>query len=560
MDEKKVIYSMLGVGKIYPPNRQVLKDISLSYFYGAKIGVLGLNGAGKSSLLRIMAGIDQDYLGQIVISPGYTVGFLEQEPLLDGSKTVRQIVEEGVQEVVDTLREFDEINAKFAEDLTPAEMERLLERQGEVQEKLDLMNAWDLDSRLDLAMDALRCPPGDMPVSALSGGERRRVALCRLLLQEPDILLLDEPTNHLDAESVAWLEQHLQRYKGTVIAVTHDRYFLDNVAGWILELDRGYGIPWKGNYSSWLEQKKQRLATEEKQESLRQKTLQRELEWINMAPKARQAKGKARLNAYEKLLDQDVERAERNLEIYIPPGPRLGDIVVSARNVAKSFGDKLLYEDLTFDLPPGGIVGVIGPNGAGKTTLFRMIVGQEQPDSGQLVVGGTVKLAYVDQSRESLAPAKSVWEEISGGQDQLNLGSRTINSRAYVARFNFTGSDQQKKVGALSGGERNRLHLAKMLKSGANLLLLDEPTNDLDVNTLRALEEALENFAGCAVIISHDRWFLDRVATHILAFEGDSQSFWFPGNYSHYEADRRKRLGAAADRPHRITYRKLRRV
>jgi ATP-binding cassette ChvD family protein len=422
------------------------------------------------------------------------------------------------------------------------------------------MNAWDLDSRLDLAMDALRCPPGDMPVSALSGGERRRVALCRLLLQEPDILLLDEPTNHLDAESVAWLEQHLQRYKGTVIAVTHDRYFLDNVAGWILELDRGYGIPWKGNYSSWLEQKKQRLATEEKQESLRQKTLQRELEWINMAPKARQAKGKARLNAYEKLLDQDVERAERNLEIYIPPGPRLGDIVVSARNVAKSFGDKLLYEDLTFDLPPGGIVGVIGPNGAGKTTLFRMIVGQEQPDSGQLVVGGTVKLAYVDQSRESLAPAKSVWEEISGGQDQLNLGSRTINSRAYVARFNFTGSDQQKKVGALSGGERNRLHLAKMLKSGANLLLLDEPTNDLDVNTLRALEEALENFAGCAVIISHDRWFLDRVATHILAFEGDSQSFWFPGNYSHYEADRRKRLGAAADRPHRITYRKLRRV
>jgi ATP-binding cassette ChvD family protein len=560
VDDKKIIYSMLGVGKIYPPNNQVLKDISLSYFYGAKIGVLGLNGSGKSSLLRIMAGVDEDYIGKIVKSPGYTIGYLQQEPVLDSSKTVRQIVEEGVQEIVDTLREFDEINARFAEDISPEEMEQLLERQGEVQEKLDHLNAWDLDSRLDLAMEALRCPPGDTPVSILSGGERRRVALCRLLLKEPDILLLDEPTNHLDAESVAWLEQHLQRYAGTVIAVTHDRYFLDNVAGWILELDRGQGIPWKGNYSSWLAQKQQRLAAEEKSESQRQKTLQRELEWIRMAPKARQAKGKARINAYEKLLDQDRDRVARDLEIYVPPGPRLGDVVVSARHVAKGFGDNLLYEDLTFDLPPGGIVGVIGPNGAGKTTLFRMIVGQEQPDSGELVVGSTVKLAYVDQSRETLAPEKSVWEEISGGQDQLSLGDRSVNSRAYVARFNFSGSDQQKKVGALSGGERNRVHLAKMLKSGANLLLLDEPTNDLDVNTLRALEEALENFAGCAVIISHDRWFLDRVATHILAFEGDSQAFWFPGNYSDYEADRRQRLGAAADRPHRITYRKLRRA
>jgi ATP-binding cassette ChvD family protein len=559
MDEKKVIYSMIGVGKVHPPNKQVLKDISLSYFYGAKIGVLGLNGAGKSSLLRIMAGVDQDYLGKTVISPGYTTGYLEQEPVLDSSKTVRQIVEEGVQEIVDTLREFDEINARFAEDLTAEEMEKLLERQGEVQEKLDQMDAWDLDSRLDLAMDALRCPPGDTPVSVLSGGERRRVALCRLLLKEPNILLLDEPTNHLDAESVAWLEQHLQRYPGTVIAVTHDRYFLDNVAGWILELDRGYGIPWKGNYSSWLDQKQQRLAAEEKSESQRQKTLQRELEWIRMAPKARQAKGKARLTAYEKLLNQDVEKIGKDLEIYIPPGPRLGDVVVSTRHVAKGFGDNLLYDDLNFDLPPGGIVGIIGPNGAGKTTLFRMIVGQDKPDSGELTVGSTVKLAYVDQSRETLDPNKTVWEEISAGQDQMVLGDRTVNSRAYVARFNFSGSDQQKKVGALSGGERNRVHLAKMLKSGANLLLLDEPTNDLDVNTLRALEEGLENFAGCAVIISHDRWFLDRVATHILAFEGDSQAYWFPGNYSEYEEDRRKRLGAAADRPHRITYRKLRR-
>jgi ATP-binding cassette ChvD family protein len=494
------------------------------------------------------------------MSPGYTVGYLEQEPLVDETKTVREVVEEGVQEIVNTLREFDEINAKFGEELTPEEMDRLLERQGEVQEKLDHLNAWDLDSRLDLAMDALRCPPGDTPVSILSGGERRRVALCRLLLKEPDILLLDEPTNHLDAESVAWLEQHLQRYAGTVIAVTHDRYFLDNVAGWILELDRGQGIPWKGNYSSWLEQKQQRLSQEEKSESQRQKTLQRELEWIHMAPKARQAKGKARINAYEKLLNQDTEKAVRDLEIYVPPGPRLGDVVVSARNVSKAFSDNLLYEDLNFDLPPGGIVGIIGPNGAGKTTLFRMIVGQEKPDTGELVVGSTVKLAYVDQSRETLDPNKTVWDEIAGGQDQITLGNRTVNSRAYVARFNFSGSDQQKKVGALSGGERNRVHLAKVLKSGANLILLDEPTNDLDVNTLRALEEALDNFAGCAVVISHDRWFLDRVATHILAFEGNSQAFWFPGNYTEYEEDRHKRLGAAADRPHRITYRKLRRA
>ena len=559
-DDKKIIYSMLGVGKVYPPNKKVLKDISLSYFYGAKIGVLGLNGSGKSSLLRIMAGEDKDYVGEIVISPGFSVGYLQQEPELDIEKTVRQIAEEGAQEIVDTLREFDEINAKFAEPMDDDEMEALLERQGEVQEKLDLLDAWDLDSRLDLAMDALRCPPGDTPVNVLSGGERRRVALCRLLLQEPDILLLDEPTNHLDAESVAWLEQHLQQYKGTVIAVTHDRYFLDNVAGWILELDRGHGIPWKGNYSSWLEQKQQRLSREEKQESLRQKTLQREMEWIKMTPKAKHTKSKARISAYDKLLSQNSEKAERELEIYMPPGPRLGDVVVRAEHVSKGFDDTLLYEDLNFDLPPGGIVGIVGANGAGKTTLFRMIVDQEQPDGGDLTVGSTVKLAYVDQSRDTLAADKTVWEEISDGEDQLELGDRKVNSRAYVARFNFSGSDQQKKVGDLSGGERNRVHLAKMLKSGANLLLLDEPTNDLDVNTLRALEEALENFAGCAVIISHDRWFLDRIATHILAFEGDSQAIWFPGNYTEYEEDRRKRLGKAADRPHRITYRKLRRA
>jgi ATP-binding cassette ChvD family protein len=557
VDDKKIIFSLIGVGKVVPPNRQVIKDISLSFFYGAKIGVLGLNGAGKSTVLRIIAGEEPDFTGQRIISPGYSVGYLPQEPLVDSQKTVRQVVEEGAQEVFDLLQEFDEINNKFAEPMEADEMDALLERQGEVQEKLDLLNAWDIDSRLDLAMDALRCPPGDTPVAVISGGERRRVALCRLLLQEPDILLLDEPTNHLDAESVAWLEKHLQSYAGTVIAVTHDRYFLDNVAGWILELDRGHGIPWQGNYSSWLAQKQQRLSREEKQESLRQKTLQRELEWINMTPKARQAKGKARLNAYDQLLDRNVEKADRELEIYIPPGPRLGDVVVRAEGVAKGFGDRLLYEELSFDLPPGGIVGVIGPNGAGKTTLFRMIVGQEQPDSGRLTVGETVKLAYVDQSREVLSPEKTVWEEISGGQDQLDLGGRLVNSRAYVARFAFAGSEQQKRVGSLSGGERNRVHLARLLKSGANLLLLDEPTNDLDVNTLRALEEGLENFAGCAVVISHDRWFLDRIATHILAFEGDSQAVWFPGNYSDYETDRRQRLGKEADRPHRITYRRL---
>ena len=559
MSENKVIYSMIGVGKIYPPNKQVLRDISLSYFYGAKIGVLGLNGAGKSTLLRIMAGVDRDHLGETILAPGYTTGFLEQEPVLDGSKTVREVVEEGVQEVVDALREFDEINMKFGEALTPAEMDALIEKQGRLQDKLDHMNAWDIDSRLELALDALRCPPAATPVAVLSGGERRRVALCRLLLKQPDILLLDEPTNHLDAESVAWLERHLQEYPGTVIGVTHDRYFLDNVAGWILELDRGHGIPWKGNYSSWLEQKQARLVGEEKSESLRQKTLERELEWINMTPKARQAKSKARINAYNQLLEQQAERAPDKLEIYIPPGPRLGDIVVQAREVGKSYGDILLVEGLTFDVPPGAIVGVIGPNGAGKTTLFRMIVGQEEPDAGELVVGHTVELAYVDQSRETLDPVKTVWEEISGGEETLQLGNRRVNSRSYVARFNFSGSDQQKRVGDLSGGERNRVHLARMLRSGANLLMLDEPTNDLDVNTLRALEEALEYFGGSAVIISHDRWFLDRVATHILAFEGDSQATWFIGNYSEYEADRRRRLGAAADRPHRISYRKLRR-
>ncbi|RIK42672.1 MAG: energy-dependent translational throttle protein EttA [Chloroflexi bacterium] len=556
----KIIYSMVGVGKTYPPNKQVLRDISLSYFYGAKIGVLGLNGAGKSTLLRIMAGVEKEYNGETMMAPGYTIGYLEQEPQLDDSKTVRAMVEEGVQEVVDALREFDEINARFGEELTPDEMDALIQRQGDVQEKLDALNAWDLDSRLEQAMDALRCPPGDTPVAVLSGGEQRRVALCRLLLKEPDILLLDEPTNHLDAESVAWLEKHLQQYEGTVIAVTHDRYFLDNVAGWILELDRGYGIPWKGNYSSWLEQKQQRLAQEEKGEVARQKTLQRELEWLHMTPKARQAKNKARITRYNDLVAQERERLNEEREIYIAPAPRLGDVVIHAEAISKAFGDNLLYENLTFDVPPGAIVGIIGPNGAGKTTLFRMVIGQEQPDAGTLSVGNTVKLAYVDQSRETLDPAKTVWEEISGGNEQLALGDRLVNSRAYVARFNFGGADQQKKVGALSGGERNRVHLAKMLKSGANVILLDEPSNDLDVNTLRALEDALESFAGSALIISHDRWFLDRVATHILAFEGDSQVYWFPGNYSEYEEDRRRRRGPAADRPHRITYRKLRRA
>jgi ATP-binding cassette ChvD family protein len=555
----KIIYSMIGVGKIYPPNKQVLRDISLSYFYGAKIGVLGLNGAGKSTLLRIMAGVDQNYLGETVLSPGYTIGFLEQEPALDDSKTVRDIVEEGVQEVVDTLREYDAVNAKFAEPMTADEMDGLIERQGKLQEECDRLNAWDLDSRLELAMDALRCPPGDTPISILSGGELRRVALCRLLLQEPDILLLDEPTNHLDAETVAWLEQHLQRYAGTVIAVTHDRYFLDNVAGWILELDRGHGIPWKGNYSSWLEQKQARLAKEERAESQRVKTLQRELEWIHMTPRARQAKSKARIKAYNQLVEQGTEKAQEDLEIYIPPGPRLGDVVVRAGNVKKSYDDRLLFEKMTFDFPPGAIVGIIGPNGAGKTTLLRMIVGQEDLDGGELVVGQTVQFGYVDQSREDLDPDQTIWQEISGGNEQLQLGNRKVNSRAYVARFNFTGSDQQMKVGGLSGGERNRVHLAKMLKSGANLILLDEPTNDLDVNTLRALEDALLNFGGSVIVVSHDRWFLDRIASHILAFEGDSQVYWFPGNYSDYEEDRRRRLGPAADRPHRITYRKLRR-
>ncbi len=556
----KIIYSMLGVGKIYPPSKQVLRDISLSYYYGAKIGVLGLNGSGKSTLLRIMAGLEDDFVGESTLVPGYTVGYLEQEPQLDNSKTVRQVVEEGVQEVANALREFDEINAKFGEELTPDEMDRLMTRQGEVQEQLDALDAWDLDSRLELAMDALRCPPGDAQVAVLSGGERRRVALCRLLLKAPDILLLDEPTNHLDAESVGWLEKHLQQYPGTVIAVTHDRYFLDNVAGWILELDRGYGIPWKGNYSSWLGQKQQRLALEEKQEGVRQKTLQRELDWLNMSPKARQVKSKARISAYNDLVAQEKERSNEDREIFIAPGPRLGNVVVRAEEVSKAFGNTLLYEKLTFDAPPGAIVGIIGPNGAGKTTLFRMIVGQDKPDKGKLVVGETVKLAYVDQSRDALEPDKTVWEEITGGSDQLQIGDRVVNSRAYVARFNFSGTDQQKKVGSLSGGERNRLHIAKMLKSGANVILLDEPSNDLDINTLRALEDALESYAGSVYVISHDRWFLDRIATHILAFEGDSQVFWFPGNYSDYAEDRRRRLGAAADRPHRITYRKLTRA
>lgn len=557
---EKIIFSLVGVNKTYPPNVQVIKDISLSFFYGAKIGVLGLNGAGKSTLLRIIAGQEENFNGERIISDGYTIGYLEQEPHLDNDKTVREIVEEGVQDVVNTLREFDEINMRFGEELTPDEMDALLARQGEVQDQLDALNAWDLDSRLDLAMDALRCPPGDMPVKVLSGGERRRVALCRLLLQEPDILLLDEPTNHLDAESVAWLETHLHDYKGTVIAVTHDRYFLDNVAGWILELDRGHGIPWKGNYSSWLGQKQQRLAQEEKSESQRQKTLQRELDWLNMSPKARATKSKARINRYNDLLSQDMERSREDREIYIAPGQRLGDVVIHLDGVSKAYGDNLLYEDLSVDIPPGAIVGIIGANGAGKSTLFRMIVGQEQPDAGGVTVGSTVELAYVDQSRDDLDPNKTVWEEISEKNEQLKLGNRTVNSRAYVSRFNFSGTDQQKKVGSLSGGERNRVHLAKLLKSGANVILLDEPSNDLDVNTLRALEDALESFAGSALVISHDRWFLDRVATHILAFEGDSQVVWYPGNYSEYEEDRKRRLGPAAERPHRITYRKLRRA
>lgn len=552
-EPNKVIYSMVGVSKFHA-KKQVLKDIYLSYFYGAKIGVIGLNGSGKSSLLRILAGIDKDHLGETVVSPGYTIGFLEQEPQLDETKTVREIVEQGVQPVIDLLKEFDEINNAFGD--PDADMDKLMDRQAKVQDKLDAAGAWDLDSKLEMAMDALRCPPGDTSCATLSGGEKRRVALCRLLLQEPDILLLDEPTNHLDAESVQWLEQHLQKYAGTVIAVTHDRYFLDNVAGWILELDRGEGIPWKGNYSSWLEQKQERLRREEKAESNRQKTLERELEWIRMSPKGRHAKGKARITAYESLLEQQTQEKLSDLEIYIPPGPRLGNVVVEADHAKKAFGENLLIDDMSFNLPPGGIIGVIGPNGAGKTTLFRMIVGQEQPDAGTIRVGETVKLAYIDQNR-TLDPDKTIFEEITGGGDVIQLGPREMASRAYVARFNFSGQDQQKKVGNLSGGERNRVHLAKMLREGANVLLLDEPTNDLDVNTMRALEEALEAFAGCAIVISHDRWFLDRVATHILAFEGDSRVTWFDGNFSEYEEDKRRRLGADALQPHRIRYRQL---
>jgi len=546
---------MIKVGKFYD-KKPVLKDISLSYFYGAKIGVIGLNGSGKSSLLKILAGTDRDFIGETILSAGYTVGYLEQEPLVDVDKTVKEVVREGVRETVDLLDEFEEINLKFAEPMDDDAMNQLIERQGNVQEKLDALNAWDLDSRLEMAMNALRCPSEDTPVKVLSGGEKRRVALCRLLLKNPDILLLDEPTNHLDAESVAWLEHHLQQYAGTVIAVTHDRYFLDNVAGWILELDRGYGIPWKGNYTSWLEQKKERLRKEEKSESARQKTLERELEWIRMSPKGRHAKSQARINAYEQLLAEETRNKEKELELFIPPGPRLGDVVIEAKNVSKAFGERLLVENMNFRLPPGGIVGVIGPNGAGKTTLFNMIIGKETPDNGTIRIGETVKLACVDQNRE-LDPGKSIWEEITGGEDQIELGKRLVSSRAYVARFNFSGSDQQRPVSTLSGGQRNRVHLAKMLRQGANVILLDEPSNDLDVNTLRALEEALENFGGCAMVISHDRWFLDRVATHILAFEGDSQVVFFNGNWSEYDADRKRRLGADAAVPTRIKYRRL---
>ncbi len=552
---EKIIFSMSGVSKIYPPKKQVLKNIYLSFFYGAKIGVLGLNGSGKSSLLRIIAGIDKNYQGDVVFSSDYSVGYLEQEPELDKTKTVREIVEQGVQETVDMLKKFDDINLKFAEPMSDDEMAKLIETQGKIQDELDRLNAWELDTKLERAMDALRTPPEDAKIENLSGGEKRRVALCRLLLQEPDVLLLDEPTNHLDAESVHWLEQHLQQYKGTVIAVTHDRYFLDNVAGWILELDRGEGIPWKGNYSSWLEQKEKRLEKEEKSESKRRKTLQRELEWIRMSPKAKQTKQKARINAYEKMLGEESKEKEAQLEIYIPAGPRLGNKVIEAKNIRKAFGDKLLIEDLSFALPQNGIVGVIGPNGAGKTTLFKMITDNLKPDAGTFEVGSTVDVAYVDQEHDNLDPNKTIWEVISEGNDLMKVGNRELNSRAYVSRFNFSGTDQQKKLGTLSGGERNRVHLAMTLKQGANLLLLDEPTNDLDVNTLRALEEAIENFAGCAVIISHDRWFLDRVATHILAFEGDSQVRFFEGNFSEYEATRLKELGGVE--PKRIRYKKL---
>ena len=552
-DDKKIIFSMVGVGKLIPPSRQILKDIYLSFFYGAKIGIIGLNGSGKSSLLKIIAGVDKDYQGEVVFSPGYSVGYLEQEPKLDDSKTVKEVVQEAVQPIVDALKEYEEVNNAFAE--PDADFDKLCERQGELTELLDQYDAWNLDSRLERAMDALRCPDEDQLVKNLSGGERRRVALCRLLLQEPDILLLDEPTNHLDAESIDWLEQHLRQYKGTVIAVTHDRYFLDNVAGWILELDRGEGIPWQGNYSSWLDQKTQRLAMEEKQESKRRKTLQRELEWVRMAPKARHAKGKARLAAYDRMMNEDVKEKEQNLEIFIPNGPRLGNKVLEVEGVSKAYGDKLLYENLTFSLPPAGIVGIIGPNGCGKTTLFRLIMGLEKPDTGTFTVGETVKIGYVDQQHVQIDPEKSVYEVVSEGNELISMGGRLVNARAYLSRFNFTGTDQSKKAGVLSGGERNRLHLALTLKSEANVLLLDEPTNDIDVNTMRALEEGLENFAGCAVVISHDRWFLDRICTHILAFEGDSQVYFFEGSYSEYEENRRKRLGD--DTPHRLRYKKL---
>jgi len=554
MADNKIIFSMAGVGKVYPPNRQVLKDIYLSFYYGAKIGVLGLNGAGKSSLLRIIAGIDKDYLGEISVQKGITFGYLPQEPELDQSRTVKEIVEEGVAETAQLLRQFEEVSNQLSD--PDADFDALLEKQAAVQEKIDHANAWDLESRLEQAMDALRCPPGDTSVKVLSGGERRRVALCRLLLQNPDVLLLDEPTNHLDAESVAWLEHFLSQYPGTVLAVTHDRYFLDNVAGWILELDRGEGIPFQGNYSSWLEQKKARLAVEEKHESKRQKTLEQELEWIRLNPRGRHAKSKARIAAYEKMLGEDSQKRNEEMEIFIPPGPRLGTVVIEAQGVSKAYGENVLFEDLSFQLPPGGIIGVIGPNGAGKTTLFKLITAQTDPDAGTFKIGETVKLGYVDQNRP-LNPDNTIWKEISGGQDLLMFGNREVNSRAYVARFNFSGTDQQKKTGALSGGERNRVHLAKVLKEGANVLLLDEPTNDLDVHTLRALEEALLNFAGCAVVISHDRWFLDRIATHILAFEGDSKVVWYDGNYTEYEADRKKRLGIEADRPHRIKYKRM---
>ncbi len=558
-EAEKIIYTMSRVSKFHQ-KKPILKNINLSYFYSAKIGVLGLNGSGKSSLLKILAGVDQDFEGHTTLAPGHSVGFLEQEPQLDENKTVLEIVEQGVQATVNLLKEFDAINEKLSQTLSDDDMTKTLERQGKIQEKIDALNAWDLSAQLDMAMDALRCPPGDTSIKVLSGGERRRVALCRLLLQKPDILLLDEPTNHLDAESVAWLEQHLQQYAGTVIAVTHDRYFLDNVAGWILELDCGHGIPWKGNYSSWLEQKQARLQTEARQDDLHQKTLERELDWIRQSPRGRQAKSKARIQQYENLLKQEDEKRAKEIELFIPPGPRLGDVVIELNNVSKGYNDKLLVENVTFALPPGGIIGVIGPNGAGKTTLFKMITDAEKPDSGSLRIGSSVKLAYVEQSRDVLNPQKTVWEIVSEGQEEIVLGKIRMNSRSYLSRFSFTGQDQQKKVAVLSGGERNRVHLARMLKSGANVILLDEPTNDLDVNTIRALEDALLEFAGCAVIISHDRWFLDRVATHMLAFEGDSQVRWFDGNYSAYEADRKQRLGIEADQPHRIKYRKLTRA